>query len=107
MYSSLASSELISGSKSVRSPRENSPLESETRTSWSKGFDSKTARGLFDVYIQDERSFEKHREYIHNNPVTAGLVNSPEEYKAGSAYLKKQKRAGAEAHVLVATERHD
>ena len=64
-------------------------------------------RGFSDVRIQDERSFEQHRKYIHNNPVTAGLVNLPEEYRARSAYLKKQKRAGAEARDLEAAERHD
>jgi putative transposase len=54
-------------------------------------------RGYSDVRIVDEQSFQQHRAYIDNNPVKAGLANSPEEYRAGSAYLKKQKRAGAEA----------
>jgi putative transposase len=57
-------------------------------------------RGFSDVRVVDERSFEQHREYIENNPVKAGLANAPEEYKAGSAYLKRQKRAGAEAQSL-------
>ncbi|MGD0095394.1 MAG: transposase [Terracidiphilus sp.] len=64
-------------------------------------------RGYSDVRIQDERSFEQHREYIYKNPVTAGLVSLPEEYKAGSAFMKKQKRAGAKARDLEAAERHD
>ena len=54
-------------------------------------------RGFSDVRIIDERSLQEHREYIENNPVKAGLVNSPEEYPFGSAYLKKQKNAEAEA----------
>jgi hypothetical protein len=54
-------------------------------------------RGYSDVRITDEQSFQQHREYIGNNPVKAGLANEPEEYRAGSAYLKKRKRAGAEA----------
>jgi putative transposase len=54
-------------------------------------------RGYSDVRIVDEQSFQQHRAYIDNNPVKASLANSPEEYRAGSAYLKKQKRAGAEA----------
>jgi len=57
-------------------------------------------RGFSDVRIEDEGSFEEHRKYIDNNPVKAGLANSPEEYPSGSAYLKKKKRAGAEAQTL-------
>jgi putative transposase len=56
-------------------------------------------RGFSDVRITDEQSFRLHRVYIENNPVKAGLVNSPEEYRRGSAYLKKQKRAGAKAQI--------
>jgi putative transposase len=53
--------------------------------------------GYSDVRVIDERSFQQHREYIGNNPVRRGLVNLAEEYPFGSAYLKKKKRAGAEA----------
>jgi putative transposase len=55
-------------------------------------------RGFSDVRIADEGSFQQHREYIDNNPVRAGLANSPEEYRAGSAFLKKQKRAAVKAN---------
>jgi putative transposase len=58
-------------------------------------------RGFSDVRIIDEQSFRQHRDYIDNNPVKAGLANSPEEYPSGSAYLKKRKRAGAEAQSSV------
>jgi putative transposase len=58
-------------------------------------------RGFSDVRIVDELSFQQHREYIENNPVKAGLSNSPEEFPYGSAYLKKRKRAGAEAQSSV------
>jgi putative transposase len=51
-------------------------------------------RGFSDARVNDEQSFQQHREYIENNPVKAGLADSPEEYPSGSAYLKKQKRAG-------------
>jgi putative transposase len=54
-------------------------------------------RGFSDERVMDEQSLQQHREYIENNPVKAGLANSPEEYPSGSAYLKKRKRAGAEA----------
>jgi putative transposase len=53
-------------------------------------------RGFSDVRITDEVSFRQHQEYIDNNPVRAGLANSPEEYLAGSAYLKKRKLARVE-----------
>ncbi len=58
-------------------------------------------RGYSDVRILDDQSFQQHREYIENNPVKAGLANSREEYPFGTAYLKKQKHAGAKAHELL------
>jgi putative transposase len=64
-------------------------------------------RGFSDVRIVDEQSFQRHREYIDNNPVKAGVANSPEEYPYGFAYLKKRKCAGAEARELSEAERHD
>jgi putative transposase len=56
-------------------------------------------RGFSDVRVPDELSFKQHQEYIGNNPVKAGLSISPEEFPFGSAYLKRQKRAGAEAQI--------
>jgi putative transposase len=53
--------------------------------------------GYSDVQIVDEQSLQRHREYIDNNPVKAGLANAPEEYPFGTAFLKKQKHAGAKA----------
>ena len=58
-------------------------------------------RGYSDVQILDDQSFQQHRDYIENNPVKAGLANSPEEYPFGTAYLKKQKHAGAKAQGLL------
>jgi putative transposase len=57
-------------------------------------------RGYSDVQILDDQSFQRHREYIENNPVKAGLANSPDKYPFGTAYLKKHKHAGAKAQVL-------
>jgi hypothetical protein len=37
----------------------------------------------------------------------ASLANNPEEYRYGTAYLKKQKHAAAKAVGLVAEEWHD
>jgi putative transposase len=34
-------------------------------------------RGFSDVRITDDTSLQHHREYIHHNPVKAGLVDSP------------------------------
>jgi putative transposase len=58
-------------------------------------------RAYSDVQIVDEQSFQQHREYIENNPVKAGLANTRDEYPFGTAYLKKQKHAGAKAQGLL------
>jgi len=64
-------------------------------------------RGYSDVRILDDRNFQNHREYIDNNPVKAGLANRPDAYPFGTAYLKKQKNAGAESPKPEGIERHD
>ena len=51
--------------------------------------------GFTDELVTDGESESRHRAYIKQNPVKAGLAESPEEYEFGSAYLKKQKAAGA------------
>jgi putative transposase len=56
-------------------------------------------RGFSDVRIVDESSFREHRAYIDNNPVKSGLVNAPEEYPYGTAFLKQLKRSGAKARL--------
>jgi putative transposase len=48
-------------------------------------------RGFSDERVWDRESFLRHRSYIDNNPVKAGLVDSPEKYPYCSAFLKKQK----------------
>jgi REP element-mobilizing transposase RayT len=58
-------------------------------------------RGFSDVRVLDDKSLQQHREYIENNPVKAGLANRPDEYPFGTAYLKKQKHAGAKAQGLL------
>ena len=40
----------------------------------------------FDRYIRDYEHFDKVVNYIHHNPVKAGLVKSPSEYRWSSAY---------------------
>jgi putative transposase len=54
-------------------------------------------RGFSDVQVLDQRSFQKHKDYIDNNPVRAGIVKLPAEYPYGSASLIMQKRAAAKA----------
>ncbi len=51
-------------------------------------------RGFSDVRVVDERSFEKHRAYIDNNPVASGLAIAAQDYPFGTAYLKARKRKG-------------
>ena len=45
-------------------------------------------REYWDRYIRNERHFRKAVEYIHNNPVKARLVQSPEEWPWSTARLE-------------------
>jgi putative transposase len=54
-------------------------------------------RGFSDVVVADAQSEERHRAYINQNPVKAGFATTADEFPFGSAFLKKQKRAGAKA----------
>jgi putative transposase len=56
-------------------------------------------RGFSDVLVADRESQKIHRAYIESNPVKAGLASRAEEYPYGSAHLKQQKRAAAEAQM--------
>ncbi|MDD3888193.1 MAG: transposase [Patescibacteria group bacterium] len=38
----------------------------------------------YDHIIRDEKDFEKHFNYIHNNPVKHGLASNPEDWKWSS-----------------------
>ena len=46
-------------------------------------------REYFDRYIRDERHFETVVRYIENNPVVAGLCEAPEDWRWGSARLRR------------------
>ena len=48
-------------------------------------------RGFTEVQVMNRESFEKHREYIAQNPVKAGLVASAEEFPFCYRYLAKRK----------------
>ena len=64
-------------------------------------------RGFSEVQVMNSESLLKHRDYIAQNPVKAGLVNSPEQYPFCFRSLAKKKAvradtismAGAEAHI--------
>jgi putative transposase len=43
-------------------------------------------RGFTDHRIRDREDFEKHQQYIHNNPVARRLVDRAAEYRYCSAY---------------------
>ena len=51
-------------------------------------------RGFSEVRISDGQSFLQHREYIVQNPVKAGLVDTAEQYPYGYTYLAKKKAQG-------------
>jgi putative transposase len=65
-------------------------------------------RGFSEVRADDEASFSKYREYITQNPVKAGLADSPGQYPYCFTYLTSKKRAGAKArlHLEGVTLRH-
>jgi putative transposase len=54
-------------------------------------------RGFSDVRIEDRESFLQHRDYIAQNPVKRGLVDSPEKFPFCFTSLARQKATGAKA----------
>jgi putative transposase len=54
-------------------------------------------RGFSDVRVRDRESFLEHREYIAQNPVKAGIVDSAENFPFSFNNLARQKAAGAKA----------
>jgi putative transposase len=48
-------------------------------------------RGFSEVRVDDQESFLRHRKYIAQNPVKAGLTNSPEMFPYSYEYLVKVK----------------
>jgi putative transposase len=55
-------------------------------------------RGFSEVRVNDSQSYQDHRRYIAQNPVSAGLVDSPEEFAFCFTALTKAKGAGTEIH---------
>lgn len=48
-------------------------------------------RGFTETQVMNRASFEKHRDYIGQNPVKAGLVTSADEFPFCFRYLAKRK----------------
>jgi len=53
--------------------------------------------GFSEVRADDEESFRRHREYIAQNPVKAGLAGAADEYPFCYGLLAMRKTAGAKA----------
>ena len=51
-------------------------------------------RGFSEVRVNDRESWSHYREYIGQNPVKAGLVNSPQQYPCSYTYLARRKAQG-------------
>ena len=64
-------------------------------------------RGFSDVRVENRASFQRHRDYIAQNPVKRGLANSPEDFPYCFTYLARRKAAGAKALATAATVRHE
>jgi putative transposase len=50
--------------------------------------------GFSEVRVDDRQSWLKYREYIRQNPVKAGLVDSPQQYPYSYTYLAGKKCRG-------------
>ncbi len=55
-------------------------------------------RGFSETRVNDLQSYQDHRRYIAQNPVSAGLVRSPEDFAFCFPALTKAKGAGTESH---------
>jgi putative transposase len=54
-------------------------------------------QGFSEVRVGGRQSFLRYRRYIAENPVKAGLVDSPEKFPYCFIYLARQKASGAKA----------
>ena len=51
-------------------------------------------RGFSEIRIKDRESYQRHRDYIAQNPVSAGLVDSPEKYPFSFTSLARARAQG-------------
>ena len=54
-------------------------------------------RGFWELRVEDQDSFVRHREYIAQNPVRRGLVDTADEFPFCFNYLAQRKVTGAKA----------
>jgi REP element-mobilizing transposase RayT len=47
-------------------------------------------RESYDHWVRDRKEFDKIVAYIENNPVKAGIVSGPEEFRWSSAYRRRE-----------------
>ncbi len=52
-------------------------------------------RGFSELRADDAKRLQAYRQYIAQNPVKAGLANSPDEYPYCFRYLARMKKSGA------------
>lgn len=51
----------------------------------------------YDHWVRERAEFERIKLYIENNPVKAGLVNTPEQYPWSSASVENESRRGTQS----------
>jgi putative transposase len=64
-------------------------------------------RGFSEVRIDDRESWLRCREYIGQNPVKAGLVDSPQQYPYCYTYLAAKRVQGLKPDSVLVPIRHD
>ena len=82
-------SKLLQSWKTLTSKRANALL-GRSGTLWQEDYR--------DRYIRDEIHFRKSVRYIENNPVKAGLVKCPEEWRCSSAWWRANAERASEEH---------
>lgn len=63
-------------------------------------------RGFSEVRVDDRESFLRHREYIAQNPMKRGLVDSAEQIPHCFTYLTAQKGQGLKPGPKLSADRH-
>jgi putative transposase len=71
--------------------RAGSDMTIERAMQFIKGGFSFRLRREFEVRVGDRQSFSRYRDYIAQNPVKAGLADSPEKFPCCFTYLAKRK----------------
>ena len=64
-------------------------------------------RGFSEVRVNDRQGWLQYREYIGQNPVKAGLVDSSQQYPYSLTYLAGRKAQGLKPESFLDLERHD